>query len=130
MLLDGPTQVIQRLYSIGFLGLYNTASSSYVFCHDGKEPDREFLETSKLLLHPCYWLALSVRESGIAPEAAEDIHDEYDIEVSSVSEEQRKQRIGALLNELNEIPEGQPGAVDFEAWVLKAVKILFATRKH
>ncbi|QWA27005.1 ATP-binding protein [Pseudomonas sp. RC3H12] len=127
LLLDGAIQVIQRLYSIGFLGLYNTQSSSYVFCHDGKEPDREFLGGSKLLLHPCYWLALSVHEAAMSQQAAEDIHDEYDIEVSSVSEEQRKQRIGALLNELNEIPEGAAGAVDFEAWVLKAVKILFAT---
>lgn len=127
LLLEGPVQVIQRLYSIGFIGLFNVQSSSYVFCHDGKEPDKEFLSGSRLLLHPCYWLALSVHESSMSLEAAENIHDEYDIEVSSVSEEQRKQRIGALLNDLSGIPEGPSGAVDFEAWVLKAVKILFAT---
>ncbi|MCP5793122.1 ATP-binding protein, partial [Klebsiella pneumoniae] len=90
-------------YSVGFFGLYNQQSSSYVFCHDGKEPEKEFTPGSKLLLHPCYWLALSVHESDITPETADDIHDEYDIEVSSVSEEQRKQRIGALLQELNNI---------------------------
>lgn len=127
LLFEGPVQVIQRLYSVGFFGLYNQQSSSYVFCHDGKEPEKEFTPGSKLLLHPCYWLALSVHESDITPETADDIHDEYDIEVSSISEEQRKQRIGALLQELNNIPEGKEGAVDFEAWALKAIKILFAT---
>lgn len=127
LLFDGPVQVIQRLYSVGFLGLYNQQSSSYVFCHDGKEPEREFTSDSKLLLHPCYWLALSVHETEITAETADDIHDEYDIEVSSVSEEQRKQKIGALLQELSSIPEGSEGAVDFEAWALKAIKILFAT---
>jgi len=127
LLFESSIQVIQRLYSVGFFGLYNTQSSSYVFCHDGKDPDREFTLESKLLLHPCYWLALSVHESDLPSEAADDIHDEYDIEVSSFSEEQRKQRIGALLQELNSIPEGIEGAVDFEAWALKAIKILFAT---
>lgn len=127
LLFDGSIQVIQRLYSVGFFGLYNNQSSSFVFCHDGKEPDREFTLDSKLLLHPCYWLALSVHESEVTAETADDIHDEYDIEVSSVSEEQRKQRIGALLQELNNIPEGIEGAVDFEAWALKTIKILFAT---
>lgn len=127
LLLDGPNQVIQRMYSIGFFGLYNPQSSSFVFCHDGKEPEKDFTETSKILIHPCYWLALSIQEFDIDSSTAEDIHDEYDIEVSSVSEEQRKQRIGSLLKDLSEIPEGQTGAVDFEAWALKAVKILFAT---
>jgi hypothetical protein len=32
-----------------------------------------------------------------------------------------------LLQELSEIPEGLSGAVDFEAWALKTIKILFAT---
>ncbi|MEE4962431.1 ATP-binding protein [Pseudomonas alliivorans] len=127
LLLESSIQVIQRLYSIGFLGLYNSQSSSYVFCHDGKEPERDFSESSKILIHPCYWLALSVQEFDIGSRGAEDIHDEYDIEVSSVSEEQRKQRIGSLLKDLSEIPEGKEGAVDFEAWALKAVRILFAT---
>ncbi|WP_260466163.1 P-loop ATPase, Sll1717 family [Enterobacter hormaechei] len=127
LLFEGPIQVIKRLYSVGFFGLYNQLSSSYVFCHDGKEPDKEFTASSRLLIHPCYWLALSIYESEINPQTADDIHDEYDIEVSSVSVEQRKQRIGALLQELSEIPEGIEGAVDFEAWALKAIKILFAT---
>ncbi|HCI6785468.1 TPA: ATP-binding protein, partial [Klebsiella pneumoniae] len=127
LLFEDPVQVIKRLYSVGFFGLYNQQSSSFIFCHDGKEPDKDFTSSSRLLIHPCYWLALGVHESEITSDAADDIHDEYDIEVSSVAVEQRKQRIGSMIQELNNIPEGMEGAVDFEAWALKAIKILFAT---
>ncbi|HHH1320039.1 TPA: ATP-binding protein, partial [Yersinia enterocolitica] len=127
LLFDGPIQVIYRLYSVGFLGLYNPQSSSFVFCHDGKDPDREFTSESRLLLHPCYWLALSASQSELKLSEAEDIHDEYDIEVSSISDDQRKQRVGSLLQELHSIPEGAKGAVDFESWCHKTLKILFAT---
>jgi len=125
-LFENGTQVLQRLYSVGFIGLYNEQSASFVFCHDGKEPDRNFVSNSRLLIHPCYWLALGTSQSELKLDEAEEIHDEYDIEVSSASTEQRNQRIGALLQELAEIPEGQPGAVDFESWCLKAIKIIFA----
>lgn len=127
LLFRSVPEVIQRLYSIGFLGLYNKQSSSYVFCHDGKDPDRDFSIDSKFLIHPCYWLALGATQSQLRAAEAEDIHDEYDIEVSSVSEEQRKQQIGALLQELSSIPEGMAGAHDFEQWCLKTIRIIFAT---
>lgn len=127
LLFRSVPEVIQRLYSIGFLGLYNKQSSSYVFCHDGKDPDRDFSIDSKFLIHPCYWLALGATQSQLRAAEAEDIHDEYDIEVSSVSEEQRKQQIGALLQELSSIPEGIAGAHDFEQWCLKTIRIIFAT---
>ncbi|MGL6353562.1 hypothetical protein ACSZMT_06905 [Aeromonas veronii] len=79
------------------------------------------------MIHPCYWLALGATQSQLRADEAEDIHDEYDIEISSVSEEQRKQQIGALLQELNSIPEGRIGAHDFEQWCLKTIRIIFAT---
>lgn len=126
LLFESPLQVINRLYSVGFIGIYNENSASFVFCHDGKEPDISFVANSRLLIHPCYWLALGTSQSEISLGEAEDIHDEYDIEVSSISTEQRNQRIGSLLQELIDIPEGQAGANDFEAWCLKAIKIAFA----
>lgn len=125
-LFENGNQVIHRLYSVGFLGIYNEKSTSYIFCHDGKDPDRDFLPDTKLLLHPCYWLALGSTQSELKLDEAEDIHDEYDIEVSSVSSEQRNQRIGGLLQELTDIPEGFDGAQEFEAWCLKSLKIIFA----
>lgn len=119
-------EVLQRLYSVGFLGLYNDGSTSFVFCHDGKDPDRDFNDDARVLIHPCYWLALSTTQSELKLDEAEDINDEYDIEVTSISKEQRNQKIGSLLNEMDLIPEGSQGAYDFEAWCLKAVKIIFA----
>ncbi|WP_033755139.1 P-loop ATPase, Sll1717 family [Pantoea sp. NGS-ED-1003] len=130
LLFDGPIQVIQRLYSVGFIGLYNDQTSSFVFCHDGKDPDRDFKHESRILIHPCYWLALGLSRSEIKLSEAEDIHDEYDIEVSSISTEQRKQKIGALLSELNSIDSGVAGAHDFESWCLKTLRILFAGDLH
>ncbi|VXC51710.1 Putative transposon gamma-delta 80.3 kDa protein (fragment) [Pseudomonas sp. 8Z] len=95
-LFENETQVLQRLYSVGFIGMYNEQSASFVFCHDGKEPDREFSNNSRLLIHPCYWLALGTSQSELKLDEAEEIHDEYDIEVSSASNEQRNQRIGMV----------------------------------
>lgn len=127
ILSDNPIQVIQRLYSIGFVGLYNQSSSSYVFCHDGKDPDRSFSSDSKLLIHPCYLLALNSHSIELKITEAEDIHDEYDIEVSSIDKEFRKQKIGALMSELNRIPEGSNDHHEYTTWVKKSIMVLLAT---
>ena len=125
-LFENATQVLQRLYSVGFIGVYNEKAASFVFCHDGKDPDRDFNKETRLLIHPCYWLALGTTQSELKLSQAEDINDEYDIEVSSISEEQRSQRIEGLLQEITDIEEGKKGAYDFEAWALRALKIIFA----
>ncbi|MDP4531694.1 ATP-binding protein [Marinobacter salarius] len=125
-IIGSSREVLQRLYSIGFIGLHNDQSSSFVFCHDGKDPDRDFKKDARLLIHPCYWLALGTVQAELKLDEAEDINDEYDIEVTSISKEQRTQKIGALLSELDSIPEGKSGAYDFESWCLKAIKIIFA----
>ncbi|MEZ8509722.1 hypothetical protein AB6D22_02660 [Vibrio splendidus] len=127
ILSDNPKQIIQRLYSVGFLGIYNEKSSSYVFCHDGKDPERSFSDESKVLIHPCYLLALGSNSMDMTLSDAEDIHDEYDIEVSSADKEFRKQKIGALISELNSIPENVDERSDFNQWLLKSMKILWAS---
>ncbi len=125
-LFENASQVLQRLYSVGFIGMYNEQSASFVFCHDGKDPDRQFNSEARLLIHPCYWLALATTQSELKLDQAEDINDEYDIEVTSVSKEQRGQRIEALLKEISIINEGHIGASDFETWVFKSLKVIFA----
>lgn len=125
-LFENSKQVLQRLYSVGFIGVYSEQSASFVFCHDGKDPDREFNKLTRFLIHPCYWLALSTTQSALKLDQAEDISDEYEIEVSSVSSEQRNQRIESLLQEIADIKQGKEGAYDFESWALKSLKILFA----
>lgn len=125
-LFENAEQVLQRLYSVGFIGIHNENSASFIFCHDGKDPDRGFTDKTRLLIHPCYWLALASNRSELSLGEAEDIHDEYDIQISSESEDQRNQRIESLVQELNNIDEGAKGAHDFEAWCLKSLKIIFA----
>lgn len=125
-LFNDSRQVLQRLYSVGFIGIHNEQAASFVFCHDGKDPDREFSSETRILVHPCYWLALGIGRSGINLEEAEEIHDEYEIEVTSESEAIRNKRIEILIQELNEIKEGPDGAHDFEGWCVKAIKIIFA----
>jgi hypothetical protein len=82
-LFDDSRQVLQRLYSVGFNGIHNEQSASFIFCHDGKDPDRDLKSDTRLLIHPCYWLALSTSQSDLNLDEAEDINDEYDIEISS-----------------------------------------------
>jgi hypothetical protein len=125
-LFDDSRQVLQRLYSVGFIGIHNEQSASFVFCHDGKDPDKAFTNDTRLLIHPCYWLALSTSRSELTLDEAEDIHDEYDIEISSETKDQRNKRIETLIQELAAIEEGAKGAHDFETWSLKALKIIFA----
>ncbi|AKH21147.1 P-loop ATPase, Sll1717 family [Sedimenticola thiotaurini] len=123
---ENSTQVLQRLYGIGFIGVYDEKASSFVFCHDGRDPAKEILNDSRLLIHPCYWLALNLSENTLDPDQAEDIYDEYDIEISSISEEQRQARIGQILEELKAIEKGEKGCYSFEEWCLQAVRLIFA----
>ncbi len=126
VIFESPLQVIQRLYSVGFLGIKEKKNNSYIFCHDGRAPNKEITKSDNFLIHPCYWLALNISEQSLNPDETEEIFDEYDIEISSISEEQRKKRIGTLLTELDNIPQGTKGAYDFESWCLQAIKIIFA----
>lgn len=123
----GCDEIIRSMYSIGFLGLKHSSGSSFVFCHDGKSPDQEFSHESRLLVHPCYWMALNLAASMLQPEEAAEIHDEYDIEVSSDTPANRNKRIGQIISELNGIPLGNEGAPLFEEWCHQAVRILFAS---
>lgn len=126
VIFETPVEVIQRLYSVGFIGIKEKVSNSYVFCHDGRAPNKEINELSNFIIHPCYWLALNIADQALDSLETEEIYDEYDIEISSISEEQRNKRIGTLLTDLDKIPLGQKGAYDFESWCLSAIKIIFA----
>lgn len=119
-------QVLQRLYGIGFIGIYDDTASSFVFCHDGRDPAKEVSPDSKILIHPCYWLALNLTEKTFDIDQAGEIYDEYDIEVSSISEEQRHARIGQIIEEIKGVEHGKEGCFSFEEWCLQAIKLLFA----
>lgn len=122
----GSDGILRVLYSVGFLGIYDEISNSYNFCHDGRRPDREFSKTDKVLIHPCYWIGLNLSKNALAPDEAEQINDEYEIKVTSVTPEIRGQKIGLLTSKIGIIKAGREGAQDFEDWVHTAVQTIFA----
>ncbi len=118
--------VLKALYSVGFIGTHDEASNSFTFCHDGRQAQREFIPTDRILVHPCYWIALNLTRDALAPAEAEQINDEYEIKVTSSSPAQRAQRIGSLISELGTIQTGFGPHNDFEQWALTAVQAVFA----
>jgi len=125
-ILDEAKTVIRSLYSVGFLGVRDGSTGAFVFCHDGRSPDREFSSPDRVLIHPCYWMALNSERTDLDQKVAEEIHDEYDIEISSETPQIRNNKIRKLINELNAIETGTQGATEFENWCHKAIRICFA----
>ena len=125
-ILEDANAVLRGLYSVGFLGVKHSSTGAYVFCHDGRAPDRKFTTIDRVLIHPCYWIALNCSKSTLDPNNAEQIYDEYDIEVSSETPEVRNTKIKELIQQLNGIETGHEGATDFETWCHKALRICFA----
>ena len=124
-ILGTPNQIALSLYSIGFLGLRDTTSGTFIFCHDGRSPDREISDKARMLIHPCYWLALGVVADVLGDTEAEEIFDDYEITVVSTTPEIRRGQLGQHIAALQEIPSGSDGAKQFEDWCLKAARILF-----
>lgn len=118
--------LIRALYSVGFLGVHDKTTDTFVFCHDGRNPDKEFVPQDRILLHPCYWIALNLTKNVLDPGEAETINDEYEIQISSLTPKIRATRLGGQISELNEIPFGHEGQTTFENWALATLKIVFA----
>ncbi len=124
-LFSSPVEALRALYSVGFIGVKESSAHNFVFCHDGRKPDKEFGATEQLIVHPCYWIALNLTNRDIAETSASEIYDEYDITVRSETPEQRARAIGKMESELREIEIGLDGAVAFEKWCLKVIRVLF-----
>ena len=99
-ILKEPWDVLRALYSIGFVGVKDKHAGAFVFCHDGRAPDRELTRPDRVLIHPCYWMALNCVRGQMEPHEVEEIYDEYDIEVSSETPEIRNAKIRELVNAL------------------------------
>lgn len=119
--------LLQSLYSVGFIGIHDSSTAAFSFCHDGRTPDKGFENSDKILIHPCYWLGLNLSRNALAPEEAEEINDEYDIVVQSVTPEIRKIKIGQTISQLDKIAIGREGAKDFEHWCVDTLRIVFAS---
>ncbi len=127
-ILGNGTELLRSLYSIGFLGIRSKDTGNYSFCHDGKTTDVEFTMETELLVHPCYWIALNITET-ITEEARSEIDDEYDdlkIDISSSNLEQRKNRLGRLINSLTATQCGLKDCALFEEWCKEALRVVFS----
>ena len=119
--------LLRSLYSVGFIGIKDNFTKSFVFCHDGRQPEREFFNNDKVLIHPCYWISLNLSKNALSSEDAEQIDDEYEIKVSATqSNEIRTAKIGTLIASIGNIKMGVQDATNFEKWLLDAVKAVFA----
>ncbi len=123
-----PIELLRSLYSVGFLGVHDASTGTFLFCHDGKKPDVNLELVDKILIHPCYWMALGLTRSSLNPDEAAQINDEYEIKVLSVTPQIRQARIGKIMAELSTIKVGKEGASEFEYWCLEACRISFAGR--
>ncbi|MDR9839388.1 P-loop ATPase, Sll1717 family [Herbaspirillum huttiense] len=122
-----PSGIVQGLYSVGFLGIHDVHSSSFIFCHDGRTPDKNFQNNERLLIHPCYWLGLNLNKNALKADEAADITDEYGIKVLSATPEIRNSKLGQIASQLDAIPLGKEGESEFEVWCLDALRTVFAT---
>jgi len=125
-ILGSDTEIIKALYGVGFVGMYDKQNSTWIFSHDGKQPEKTITTTDSLMIHPCYWNALNLQKDHLEQGVAEQIFDEYEITIHSQSTEQRATRLGQIISELATIPLGVEGAAAFEEWCKRAIEIAFA----
>jgi Cdc6-like AAA superfamily ATPase len=127
-LLNTPPDISNALYSVGFLGVKEPASGVTAFCHDGRMLDRPLKNNDRVMVHPCYWMALGIVHSEIEPGRAQEIFDDYDIRVISARPEIRKAKLGQMIGELDRMPVGDDAAGEFEEWCLRAIQVIFAVQ--
>ena len=127
MLFKNGGEMFSALYSVGFVGLKDTLTGNYTFCHDGTMRALVSIEsTRETLVHPCYWKALDISIKDDPQDVVIQINDEYEVVPSEKLNELRLQRLGNLPEEFAGIPSGRTGSRDFEAWILRAVRVLFS----
>ena len=124
--LGSGKQLFHTLYSIGFIGLHDTATGATKFCHDGMPSDlADIIPAQNTVIHPCYWKALEAEEVDLPSEIFLEIYDDYEESGSFAAQEFRTRMLGQLVDALPRMPLGSDGSAEFEQWVLRAVKILF-----
>lgn len=125
-ILGSPFEAVKTLHGVGFLGIKDAATGAFVYCHDGRSIKSDLQIQDSALIHPCYWLALNISQTELDPNDATEIHDEYDIEVSSQTPEIRKARLGRMIESYRHINLDYEVATEFEDWCIQAIRIVFA----
>lgn len=125
-ILGSEENIIKALYGVGFFGIFDQQNNTWVFSHDGKQPDRTVLEEDNVMIHPCYWSALNLQKDAFEQDDAEQIFDEYEITIDSLSTQERHKRLGQIIAELSKISTGIDDAHSFEDWCKRVLEIAFA----
>jgi len=125
-IIGSEEEIVKELYGIGFFGVLDTQNGTWVFSHDGKRANKNISIGDSLMIHPCYWNALNLQKEDIEQGIAEQIFDEYEITIHSLSAEQRSTKLGQLITELSKLNLGQDDASSFEDWCKRAIEIAFA----
>ena len=124
-ILGNSSQLLDALYSVGFVGLEDQVTKAVRFCHDGALSSISAVEGDRrVVVHPCYWKALDVTETEVEAEVLLDIHDDYENRPGPQLGDIRTKRLGQLVSDLP--PSGKVGAQEYEKWLLRVCQILFA----
>lgn len=125
-LFNSGQEIVNALVSVGFIGVQESATGRYTFCHDGSAATLSLGEKErKATIHPCYWKALDVAGEAPPEEVMVQINDEYEVRTSQEVGDLRLRRLGQIVGEVSQIPYGVEGSAAFEKWVHRAAAILF-----
>jgi hypothetical protein len=127
-LLNTASEVGSALYSVGFLGVKDATQNVVAFCHDGRMLDRELASADRVMVHPCYWMALAISNEDVEPGQAQEIFDDYEIRVVSQTPEVRKAKLGQMIGRLERLRPGEECSADFEDWCLDTIRVIFAVQ--
>jgi hypothetical protein len=124
-LLENASVMFDALFGIGFLGVLDSVSGAYHFCHDGAPSSSDLPPDHLTVVHPCYWRALSSTEISLQESVAIEVSDEH-VPSGAAFGDFRTKRLGTVVSDLVSIPLGHDGQQDFERWVFRAIKLIFS----
>ncbi len=126
-LFNSGKEIATALYSVGFLGVRDASGTSFVFCHDGAASPLTTIEANRpVTIHPCYWKALELGGDIPPEDVMIQINDEYEAPPAKQTADFRVKLYGEIAGTLPRIQQGKEQAQDFEQWVLRSVRVLFA----
>jgi hypothetical protein len=126
-LLGSGRQVVFALYGVGFLGFEDKVRGGYAFCHDGSRSEiSSFGPDVTTVVHPCYWKALDLQAQDPSTEVLIQVNDEYDIKALPGVADLRVKQLGQIVAELPRLSVGKDDSTNFEDWVFRVVRVLFA----
>jgi hypothetical protein len=126
-LFETPEEVFRALYGVGFIGIQDTRSGVFRFCHDGTASLMERLGgATQVAVHPSYWRSIDAIGDPPTQEVAVEIYDDDTRSIAEVTD-MRVKRLGQIVEELPRLQRG--GSADLQRffdWCIRALRLLFA----